>query len=285
MPPFLQTGGRTLRPALLLRRLRPLHLERMAHYLGDFGRRAQVLNLIQTHFPDTWQGEWSAHFFWFEVYCDFLRAVEAAGWFEPDWDTLQMWEQHWMEYGDDENMGFDTLVEYLQGIPVLCFGWDVIQPEFELGDPGPIQDYPALELLRFLILGTETGREPSERIERLLESLDFYRLDNYDCNAAHDRLVRAAERQKPPWGWLGEMADFACDRSGNIILDTTLDPHEPWPCQWTWDRDLEAIKAAWGRARPTVEHFREFVERVRDEEDLEYIAITAMGSRKKRRRK
>ena len=31
--------------------------------------------------------------------------------------------------------------------------------------------------------------------------------------------------QRPPWKWLGEMADFACDRSGNFILDTTVDGH------------------------------------------------------------
>jgi hypothetical protein len=278
-----QAPGRVLRPAQFLRRLRPLRLERAAYLLGDFARRARTLDLIQAHFSDSWDGEWSANFFWFEVYCEFLREAEAAGWFEVDWDTLQMWERQWLETGDDECSGFDILSDYLLGIPVLCFGWDVCEPELEMGDPAAIADYPALELLRFLVLGPEEGRQVSDYLEELLGGLDFYDLENYDRWRARQRLERATRRRKPPWRWLAEMADFACDRSGNIILDTTVDNHDPWPRQWAWDRDLETIKAAWARAKPTVEHFREFVDRVNSRADLEYIAIIAMDDRRKRR--
>ncbi|GIK42421.1 MAG: hypothetical protein BroJett011_62540 [Chloroflexota bacterium] len=275
-----QAEGRVLRPASLLR---PLRLDKAANLLGDFGRQARVLALIQTNFPDDWQGEWAVEAKdWFEHYCEFLRAVEAKDWFEIDWPTLQMWEQNWMETGDDECAGFDIPSDYLLGIPVYCFGWDVTEPELEMGDPATIQDYPALELLRFLVLGTEKGRVVSDYMEQMLETLGFYRLDYYSRNDARARLERAGRRQKPPWKWLAEMADFACDRSGNIILDTTVDSHDPWPCRWTWDKDLETIKGAWARAKPTVEHFREFVDRVNSKDDLEYIAAVAMGKRRRK---
>lgn len=274
--------GHVLKPASLLRRFRPVRLEICAQALDDFSRRARVFGLMRRHFPDGMSG-WEAMDYWFERYCDFLRCVQDADWFEVDWNLLEMYETHWMEYGDDENTGFDTCREYLIGMPVHCFGWGEVMSEVEFGDPPSIHDHPALELLRYLLIGAD-GRETSGDLDNLLAEVGFEETDFDSSDETLDRLARRTKRLKPPWRWLPEMARFAADMSDNIILDTTVDIHDPWPTQWTWDKDLEMIRAAWQKARPVVGRFREFTNRCYQPEALETIYYLAAPQRKRRKK-
>lgn len=286
-PPIITGAGLSaLRPASVLSRLRPVRLDAVARKLRDFGLRARVLTMIQTHFPNDWSGNWSADTFWFENYCEFLRHAEAADWFEVNWDLLQAYETAWMETGDDDCTGYDVLVDYADGgIPLFCFGFGPTMPEAEWDEPADLHEYPALEMLRALAFGPEGGRFRSENVDEILARVcGQTNLNELDIYEVQRNLERACRRMKPPWKWLAEMADFACDRSGNFILDTTVDQHKPWPHQWTWGKDLERVKAEWQRAKPVVERFREFVEKVNSDEDLELIAWMAAGNRRKRRR-
>jgi hypothetical protein len=157
-------------------------------------------------------------------------------------------------------------------------------PELEYGDPGPIQEYPALELLRFIVKGAESGRVLTEEIGEMLDATGFDDAADWDESEVMERFERASKRMKPPWRWLPEMARFAADESDNLILDTTIDYHEPWPTQWLWDKDLDKIRAEWVKAKPVIERFEEFVKEVRSDDDLEQIARIAMGKRKGKRK-
>lgn len=282
-PPIL-AETKALRPTRILQRLRPVRLEVVARKLGDFGLRARVLGLTQRHFADKMGPEWTALDFWFENYCEFLRYVEHAGWFEINWDMLQMYEANWLENGEDDCMGHDILVDYVDGIPVKCYGWGAVYPETEWDEESELHGYPALELLRALTFGPEEGRFRSETVDEILERVsERSSLNETDNEQIRRNLERACQRMKPPWKWLGEMADFAADRSGNVILDTTVDLHEPWPCQWTWEKDLDTLRAAWKEAKPVVEHFKDFVQHCSSDDDLELIAWMAAGKSKRRR--
>lgn len=278
--PIAAAAGRILKPAAVLKRLRPVRLERAAWHLQERVWLARAVSLLAAHFPQE-IGRLEARALadklgpevdWWTALERFLLCVEDADWFQIDWDMIERLGVWAMELSGDEGQEepIRILGGYTQGIPAKCFGWETNE---ELEEESRIAAYPALKVLRDLL-----GTGPID-VDFLIEYELFDAVDEYDPDEAWERVDRIGPGLAAPLCWLPEMARFACDVSGNVILDTTIDETDLWPEQWTWAKDLDFLRAEWQRAKPVISRAWDFAARCDNAEALEGIVGVVVGFR------
>ncbi len=259
------SNHRLLMPDLALARLaRANGLVVEQNYYPRWRRLRQAEDLIERYFPGKpVVGKTHMCFCpdWLGVLSTFLDYVEQAGWFGVDWPTLDyllLWAQDDYQETDEElndlnweAPGFAISADYLTGIPVKCFGLGGIYGCF---DESPLMQYPPLQML-WALLGCPVGL-----VQHYLPNFPvFHNLIWTQAiqTAAQRRLARLDITTLPkPLCWLLEMSKYACAKTGNVIMDTTIDAtNDLWPMQWRWDTDLDFIKEQWAEAEAIRERF------------------------------
>ena len=239
----------------------------------------KAMSLVAHYFPDkldeTQQVESWLFPDWAMKLQFFLKQVEDAGWFDIDWDLLNYlaeWAQNDEAEGDDSSdpdwmpLGLCYMAEYLDGIPVKTFGFNPESPADDIGQ------YPPLALLEAILSAEKQYRFTGY-------SLDFDVFEQLPPDLAADQLEQAWKRiddlgtgLEQPLCWLPEMARFACDRTGNAVLDQQTDiTMDLWPTQWSWTDDLDLIREQWTEAQPTLTRVKQFLEWAEGEEQLDRI--------------
>lgn len=269
----IQAPDRLLKARVALRRLRPLKLATIDRSLRDYLYRCQALRLMTEHFPD------DAHYLveklpsWDSIFNDFCNLVEAAGWFELDWDAQLDPDYQMMMEGDDGGV----FAHWMWEIPILTFGFSDYDDNWQ-------EQYPGLTLLRYLLIDVDDGQE------EILQIL----IDDYDLDlSAMDHLYRSdlwehlesgdfAGYDKPLC-WLPEIARIVCGRTGNPILDTSNYCEEE-SLSWTWAEDLEKARRLWAEARPSIIRWREFCQWCVGQDDMQAVVDALCGPARKRRR-
>ncbi len=254
------------RPGVLLRRLRPVGLAAVVRQMQHYSRTVRAAQLMETHFPDGLAAYRPVlEVGWWEVLIDLGHKIEEDGWFELDWELLDLAWAGWME--DRENDAGDALARFLEYIPVQLYGLTGAH----------YRQYPAMEMGHILLAETPAIK-PSPHLlaaAELYNRLDKWRRSNRA--AAWERL-QAIEvdpgRYPEPVRWLPELARWAVKRTGNFILDRSFDPNSgPW-VPWT---DIEQVKVAWRRAGPVIEQFHRLNQWVTaDESRLTLLAYALM---------
>lgn len=267
------SARRLLRPARLVRRLRPVRLGVAAQELEELRRTAAAYGLIERFFPDAPLepgGEW------YDVLRDFLRLVEAADWFPIDWgwldDLFMMAQQTGIEEEDGtEPDGLRMMAEYIEGVPVDYRGlWA------EEEDPEDVfYTYPEM----VLIAGLLGHIEYDDQLVALVG-------DDIDGNGLHPATnlalfaERAAEAPEPLC-WLPEMARFGGGKTGNKLLDTRLSHIERYEAMdlWSWgsERDLAHLRKLWQEAKPLWEKIEKFNEWGQSPDNQARIARILLG--------
>jgi hypothetical protein len=253
-----------LRPGVLLRRLRPVQLAAVVRQGQQYRRTVQGLKLLRQYFPAELAGYRDlASVGWWEILAVLANLVGESGWFEVDWDSLNLAWASWMEAADDEG---DYLALFLEYLPVRLYGFS----------PEELAEFPAMELFRVLLDERVVEASPNLLIaSELYDGLSDW--GETDRAAAWERL-RAIEadpgRYPEPVRWLPELARYACRRTGNFILDQTFDLERgPW---LSW-REPEQVRTAWRRARPVIEQFRRLTQWVEaDQSRLTLLAYALM---------
>ena len=247
-PGLLAQPSVQLRPGVLLRRLRPVQLAAVVRQGQQYRRTVQGLKLLQQYFPAELAGYQDlASVGWWEILAVLANLVGESGWFEVDWDSLNLAWASWMEAADDEG---DYLALFLEYLPVRLYGFS----------PEELTEFPAMELFRVLLDERAVEASPNLLIAaELYDGLSDW--GDRDRTGAWERL-RAIEadpgRYPEPVRWLPELARYACGRTGNPILDCELDPggQGPW---FSWAADLEQVRAAWRRAQSVLAQFRNLI--------------------------
>jgi hypothetical protein len=104
-----------------LRRLQPVRLAAVARQVQHYHHTSQGLRLLEQHFPD----ELPAYddlrdVGWWELLATLANRIEGSGWFEIDWDTLNLAWAH-MQEGDPGDEQY--MARFLQVIPVKLYGF------------------------------------------------------------------------------------------------------------------------------------------------------------------
>lgn len=245
-----QSADRILKPAAVLRRLRPVTLVKAASILSEHCYLGKALALHREHGPmmlNAYDYPRKALPHWTEIFNDFLRNVEAWGWFGIDWDLLDADYNGWMEMGEE---GADQFAQYLDYIPIQLFGFS----DYDESWP---EEYPQVAMLRALL---DPGWD--QRGEMLVSLCDQYEIDTdwvaYSWGLQERLEGGEFDELDEPLCWLPEIARIACGRTGNVILDCANYIEEE-PLGWRWDRDLEKARRCWAEAKPSIEHWRKFL--------------------------
>jgi hypothetical protein len=249
---------------MLLRRLRPVQLAAVVRQGQQYRRTVLGLKLLHQYFPaelDSYQDLASVG--WWEILAVLANLVGESGWFEVDWDSLNLAWAGWMEAADDEG---DYLALFLEYLPVRLYGFT----------PEELAEFPVMELFRVLLDERVVEASPNLLIAtELYDGLSDWQ--EADRAAVWERL-RAIEadpgRYPEPVRWLPELARWACQRTNNFILDRTFDLERgPW---LSW-QDPEQVRTAWRRARPVIEQFRRLTQWVEtDQSRLTLLAYALM---------
>ena len=273
----LRTGAERAAPARVLKavetlhNLRPIQTTVLAEYLAIENYMYQAVALLNRLFPDQMPTRLLSELGWWDVLATVLSAIEEADWFWIDWQsetngwgqgTLDyFWEMMWSS-GEPEMV--HDLAAYLVGIPVRCFGFTEEDSE----------NYEAIRILRGLVddkasLGAGT-----------LVDLGLY--DNLTPDLKESIregcMARDWSDQPEPLCWLGEMVAIAARATGNVLLDTSVELWDGWwdgwwPEQFTWEKDVEMLKAAWREAKPMAEHRRRFMDWLWEDDEHPGIMI------------
>lgn len=240
------TAARILKPGRILDRLRPVKLETVAKNLWPTGYQYQALKLIETHFPDLLPSLDSRLDHWTDTFRELLTQIEAADWFEVDWDWLNDLWQMWMQSGEEGHQ--HDFAAYLTGLPVRCYGFTEYDRE----------RYPALAVLSRLYDEDNTCSIDPD----ILIDLEIY--DALAETTNEERRIQAINTDysvyAEPLCWLADFVQVAAGKTGNLLLDTTLDPVDWWPDQFTWAQDLERVRDAWPEAKPVARRLARFKE-------------------------
>jgi hypothetical protein len=151
-PGLLDQPSVQLRPGALLRRLRPVQLAAVVRQGQQYRRTVQGLKLLQQYFPaELASYQDLASVGWWEILAVLANLVGESGWFDVDWDSLNLAWASWMEAADDEG---DYLALFLEYLPVRLYGFS----------PEELAEFPAMELFRVLLderaVEADPGRYP-----------------------------------------------------------------------------------------------------------------------------
>lgn len=276
---------RFLRLDEMLKMLRPIRLDAFCDVLTVEPRRLKALRLVYDFFPAEIPNV--LHYSnWWDVTSYFLRQVNAT-WFEIDWSSIDgifQWshEEQWSLLYDlqdplnDESEiegAMDSskwLAKTLDVVPVNCLGfWD------DFGGGGSdIDEYPPLELLRYLLL-------PASPYPTKIWDEFFAKYDIHDFEwTGEDRAVAWEWLQGAGWSalypaeplcWLPELACYACARTGNFILDRAshflLWELEDW---YRWD-NLDQVIADWEAAQVILHKAKTLTEWAESKHELQLL--------------
>lgn len=265
---------RFLRPAAVLRSLRPLTLKAIRPILKMWRSRAQAVSLGRRFAPDALK-EWNLAADWDDLLRAVLHSVEANYPFEIDWWMLDDDYDAWMQDGED---GEDYFSCWLWRIPVKRYGfsdWDESWPEV----------YPAMALLKALIDDRWGDTILLSLIEEYNLQGDWHGLAIVDIrNRLADPTAFAG--YDAPLCWLPEMAKIAGNCTGHDLLDFP-NYMEDEPPQYSWER-IDDLAEAYRRAEPLLAHMREFLAWVAGPDEMQAIVdvlTEGLTQKPKRRRK
>ncbi len=242
---FSPSCPRPIKPQALLERLRPLKLAVVARILHEYDRYKLGHRLVESLFPGRMQNWAGTH--WWEVLHYLACLIEEFEWFPVNYDALNDAYQLWMETYDEDGSD-DYLAAYLHCIPVQLYGFSAE----DFYDPPENRVYE----LFWVLLKPEVIPATSDV---LIEAELYDLLEEWterDRAAVWQRLeaIEADPGYYPePLRALPAVARWVCGRTGNILLDHSFRPYQdgPW---FKWDEDLERVREAWRRARPTLDY-------------------------------
>jgi hypothetical protein len=239
-----------LSPRAIVKRLRPIRLVTINHYLGHYARLITALNLLERHFPYAVENaamvvkvdpKGETGLGWWEVLAKVVNLAADRNWFAINWEALNEGWAWWVEQGDNG----DHLAVFLTYIPVKLYGF-VGEALFEC---------PPMELLHVLLApATEVNAVSIPLLEqaRIDEELDeiWLEADRQRAWALLDTIENNPDQYPEAVRWLPELARWACRRTGNVILDRQFSPYRdgPW---FGWD-ELPEVQRAWQRAEPVI---------------------------------
>lgn len=259
------------RPGAQLARLRVVTLRAVANALLDARRKARACELIGRYFPAELAGV-GLFDHWTTTFREFLGLVDEAGWLPVDWGLLNdLWQKAYSEGYDEEDTEPDSFAlsaEYLWSIP--CATWGMLDKEFD----DEIYHTPPAALLA-VYGGALVWHETLDDYFDAPPDIDDWR-PIYERLRTHD-----FGQYEEPLCWLPDLVDFACDRTGNVILDTSLDMMDiyDWVGMWRWDdrSDLAVLRKDWTAGKPLVEKWQRFLEWCEGQEEMEQIAAILTG--------
>lgn len=272
-----ESPARLLKPASVMRRLRPLKLEAVLQGLLDWDYLRQAVQLAQLVAPQELEGiDHNGFPAWWELMREIIGAVETEGWFDIDRSQLDADWQYMME---DPDSGRHHFAQWLTCIPVELYGFS------DYDDDWPEQ-YPPMALLAGLLGERDISQE---HVLKLIEEYDITTdFGEITCSQLRDRLNTADfSGYEPPLCWLPDIARIACGRTGNTLLDLSSYMEEE-PLGWTWAEDLELAKQTYAAAAPLVERMREFLTWCDGPDQMQEMVEALVGplaKRKRRRRK
>lgn len=250
---------------------RPVRTLAACRFLRDSQRKAQALNLLQTHFPHL-VGQVKPTSGWVQVLRGFLSLVQDDEWFEIDWasvTSLEQWAQ--VDYEDgaflDEPLASQHLARALKFIPIRYLGYN----------PDPEIRHPALDLLLCLLAPGSCWAAPDLLIPDWSDE---------DRSAAWKRLPYQVMSWSEPLCWLLEAAEYACGRTSNPLLDRrpptaadVLDEilDEWWDISWSQE-GIERLRGLWLEAQEILDVVVTFSDWAAASNDrLQLVADLVMG--------
>ena len=164
---------------------------------------------------------------WYAILLELLRQLEDDDFFRVDWPRL--------EYRQTAEL-------YLDFMPVRCFA---------LHDA-------LLEQFPFLMLFLALLRPEFNLLAADFEAYGLALDPDYLDKSALAELVPTLDFSPlpPPLCWLGAVFQLVLGDTGNLILDTVIDPHDPDLAHfaWPWHSHLHRLKSEWQAAKKSVEH-------------------------------
>lgn len=266
------SARRLLRPARLVRRLRPVRLGWAAQELEEHRRTAAAYGLIERFFPDKLEpvGEW------YEVLREFLRMVEAADWFPIDWpwldDLWMMAEQTGIDEEDGhEPDGMRTMAEYCRFIPVAYYGlWSEEEDAEEV-----YYTHPVMALIAGLLGHIDYDDQLVDLVGADIDGNGLHPATNLAL------FTERAAAQPEPLCWLPEVAPFAIGKTGNQLLDSRLSHIERYEAMdmWIWgsERDLAHLRRLWQEAKPLWEKIEKFNDWGQEKANQRLVAQILLG--------
>jgi len=249
----------------ILRRLRPLSVKGIAEVLRSYERFFHTVQLLEEYFPPaleeyeklrairhqfsldkaTYQKELDV-VGWWQILAHFFNLIEHQGYFPINWKVVNEAGECWLrpEYQDRGEL----LATYINYIPLNLYG---------LTDKS-IEKYPPMELLHALLSKCQVKAVST----KLLTEAEIY--DALDTWTEPDKanawaFLRRIEADPAPWPEavriMPALARYACNATGNIVLDGQFNPYNregPW-C--TWSNHLIQMQASWQRAKMTLQWF------------------------------
>ena len=204
---------------------------------------------------------------WDSIFVDFLHLVQDADWFHIDWRDEEidpyhhgvldwLWES-WMNYGDqEEDDDYEAdMASYLTGIPVRVYGLSEMDTENS-------------EMAGVYILAGLISDNISLSASTLIELGLYDALDGLTKQQLRDDLEQGDFGHLPePLCWIADVARIVTKRTGNLILDSVYESYfDWWPDQFTWDEDIDALRAAWQEAKLIADRYLKFITWLNNEE-------------------
>lgn len=167
----------------------------------------------------------------------------------------------------------EEMANYLTVIPIQCHGFADDEDEFLSRQ---IVDHPPFHLLKILLApgGHEVPVNLKQKIEPDLFPEDW---DERHKTEAWLRLGTLDPACLPwPFGWIKEMATYACSETGNVYLDyasvftSTRGVDSAW-FEWNNSNEIQLLRRQWTEVQPIAEQIRLFGEKTSDAEGLRFL--------------
>lgn len=241
--------------ASYVRYLRPWRLDAIAEiFLGKYATHGAVLQLIKTHFPQTFESEIYDLVDLYSTIATFLHAVDDQ-FFPMDWDYIDdLWRLS-QEMGDYEEGLEPDFLQVIEGIPLKCFM--PFDPFLGYDDPDEHWAQNRIVTLLYSLL-PEGGELPSQVSESDWFDGDFDHQDFYEAITVYD-----SSHDPEPFCYFTEIAALLAPENnphrGNPFLDVMGREMGESPIDYYfWEKDVPKLKEQWVAAKPLTEKMEKF---------------------------
>lgn len=284
----------------MISRFQPIKLSMVAHAISTEWRRIAVLRLCHTYFPEAVR-DIIPIIGWIDALRYFLAHIDQAGWFEPDWRSLnQLIQFAYEDYPESEEEeqdpdwepdAFGPLADAFSNIPVEAFGlYDALSGPVDMASWPPLlllnclcypdgfnleKNFPDLakrseaKELRTIKVGLPSEIGQLKQIRKNIQETNYRRTQALDLT-----------RLEYPINLLPEITRYACGKTGNPLMDNSSN-FENWSGfgeDWySWDTDLDQLKGDWQMAQAMLGRIEAFLMWADSENELEVIFDLVTG--------